>query len=149
MTRAELRDVLARLSPETRARVSATTLNALLDRTPVRRIARDTYAPYANKWEHEYARYLDVLGVVGEVTGWQYEPDTLVALGGTKYTPDFRVTYPDGATVYVEVKGHLRSRDAVRMREAAAVSPYPIVVLTKRGGCWTELRRYAPGRADE
>ena len=95
------------------------------------------WAPYASKWEMQYAAYLDLRKTVGQVKDWQYEPDTLVCAGGTKYTPDFRVTYPDDAREYHEVKGFWRTQDKVRMREAAVVSPLPIVLVSRRAGAWT------------
>lgn len=95
------------------------------------------WAPYASKWEMQYAAHLELQKIVGQIQDWQYEPDTLVCAGGTKYTPDFRVTYPDGAHEYREVKGLWRKQDRVRMREAAAVSPYAIALVSKRDGAWT------------
>lgn len=146
MTRAEVRELLARLSPDARQRVSAATIAAVHAEADKAQL-RVSYAPYASKWEREYAERLAVLTLVGEVTAWNYEPCTLTALGGTRYTPDFGVRFPDGREEFHEVKGYLRSRDAVRMRECRAVSPLPIVVMTKRNGVWVEVRRYAPGNS--
>lgn len=145
MTRAEARDLLARLSPDTRARVSAATIAAVHE-VATRRVSRQTWAQYDSKWEMEMAYRLEVLQLVGEVTAWEHHPAPLIALGGTKYTPDFLVTRADGQQ-YVEVKGYARSRDLVRMREAAAVSTLPIVVMSKRKGVWCEVRRYPAGKA--
>ena len=143
MTRAEIRDMLAKLSPATRARVSATTLAALLA-PPANAPQSRQVAPYASKWEKEYSDRLRTLQLVGDVILFDYEPITLLAHGGTRYTPDFLVRFADGREEYHEVKGYLRPRDAVRMRECAAVSRLPILVFSKRKGAWTEVRRYLP-----
>lgn len=144
MTRAELREVLARLSPDARARVSATTMAALHEATAFHVAPRRSWAPYASKWEADYAQRLEVLRLVGEIVSAEYEPHALVATGGTKYTPDFLVTFPDGRREYHEVKGHTRSRDAVRMRECVAGSAYPVHVMSKRDGAWRVVRTYHP-----
>lgn len=103
------------------------------------------WAPYASKWEMQYAAHLELQVSVKLVTGWEYEPDTLVCAGGTKYTPDFKVTLSSGAIEYHEVKGFWRTQDRVRMREAAAVSPYPIVLVSRKRGAWT-LKTVYEGR---
>lgn len=105
------------------------------------------WAPYASKWEASYAAHLDVLVALGQVTLWQYEPDTLVCAGGTKYTPDFRVEYSDGREEYHEVKGYFRPQDRVRVREALAVSTFPVVLVSRKGGAWTYKAMPATGGA--
>lgn len=98
------------------------------------------YAPYHSKWEQQYAAHLDLLKTIHLVAEWHYEPDTLVCAGGTKYTPDFRVHMAAGPVEYHEVKGYFRSRDRVRVREARAVSPYPIVLVSRAKGAWVYKR---------
>lgn len=106
---------------------------------PSRRVRE--WAPYCSKWELQYAAHLDFRVLAGHVVSWLYQPDTLVCAGGTKYRPDFRVRLPHGEE-YHEVKGFFRAQDKVRMREAAVVSPLPIVLVTKKGGAW----HYTPFR---
>lgn len=109
------------------------------------------WAPYASKWEAAYAAHLDLLvrmsvhPQLGSVVSWAYEPDTLVCAGGTKYTPDFRVTFPGRREEYHEVKGFFRPQDRVRVREALAVSTLPIVLVSRKRGQWV----YKPFRQDQ
>ncbi len=133
------REALSRLAPDTAAQLEREGMPA----APTSKLR--PWAPYASKWEAEYAHRLAMLHASGAITGWAYETETLRAKGGTKYTPDFWVSFPDGREEYHEVKGHLRSRDAVRMRECAAVSPLPVLVVSKRRGAWAVVRTY-PGR---
>lgn len=106
------------------------------------------WAPYASKWEASYAAHLDLLvrmslqPVLGSVVSWAYEPDVLVCAGGTKYTPDFRVSFRDRPDEYHEVKGYFRPQDRVRVREALAVSPLDVVLVTRKSGRW-EYKRLA------
>ena len=102
------------------------------------------WAPYASKWEASYAAHLDHLKQLGQVTDWAYEPDTLVCAGGTKYTPDFRVELASGVTEYHEVKGFFRTQDRVRVREALAVSPFDVILVSRANGSWTYKRLARP-----
>lgn len=137
----------ARLSPANRARFDAENrLNFRLLKPSMAPARTATNDPYRNKWERRYAALLELKRLAGEILAWEYEPDTLVAAGGTKYTPDFKVTRLDGSQVYHEVKGYTRSRDAVRMRECAAVSPLLILVVTLKQGAWVVARIYPAGR---
>lgn len=100
-----------------------------------------TWAPYASKWEHAYAGHLDYLLQLGIITGWAYEPDTIVCAGGTKYTPDFRVSFPQNRPdEYHEVKGFFRTQDRVRVREALAVSACDVILVSRAKGNWTYKR---------
>lgn len=109
------------------------------DVPPTKRTARP-YAPYRSKWEQLYAAHLDTLKMLGRVTSYAYEPDTLVCAGGTKYRPDFRVVASDGSEAYHEVKGYFRPQDKVRVREALAVSPLDVILVTRERGAWTYHR---------
>jgi hypothetical protein len=150
VTRKELQELYGRLSPAARARFDADNASSFRLALPAFEPLRTpTHAPYRNKWERQYAALLDLQLASGMIAEWLYESDVLVAAGGTKYKPDFRVTYTTGLVEYHEVKGYTRSRDAVRMRECAAVSPHPIVVLTLKHGAWTAVRRYPAGKAEQ
>lgn len=99
------------------------------------------WAPYASKWEASYAAHLDHLKQLGVVRDWAYEPDTLVCAGGTKYTPDFRVRFPGTRDdEYHEVKGFFRPQDRVRVREALAVSPLDVILVSRKDGSWAYKR---------
>lgn len=156
MTKDELRAIYDRMSSGLRKRVSAETIAVIHDQyvgtTPGPSLRNrggaievlNPYAPYKNKWEMRYAERLEVLKLLGEVVESEYEPEPIIAAGGTKYTPDFKVTFAAGGIEYHEVKGHYRDRDKVRVRECAVASQYPIVLWSMKGGAWHVLRTYLP-----
>lgn len=93
--------------------------------------------PYRSRMERDYARWLDVQRACGKIADWSYEPDTLVIGIGAAYTPDFRITMPDGAIEYRETKGFKREAAMVRLRAAALQYPaFRFVLVTKRNGEW-------------
>lgn len=98
------------------------------------------WAPYRSKWELQYAAYLDELQMLDIITAWAYEPDVIVCAGGTRYTPDFLVTYSPDRQEYHEVKGYFRPQDRVRVREARPASAHPIVLVSRAKGVWTYAR---------
>jgi len=60
-------------------------------------------------WEANWAAYLDWLLSLGEIKGWEYEPEefefTEIKRGTRFYKPDFRVVNGDGSVEYHEIKG--------------------------------------------
>jgi hypothetical protein len=89
---------------------------------------------WRSSWEANYARYLNWLTAQHQITQWEYEPQRFVFSGETRgpisYTPDFRVTYPDGRVAFHEVKGWMdrgsKSR-ITRMRKHYPKIPLEIV----------------------
>lgn len=148
LTPDEVRAIVAKQSPATRARQGADVAAIVGGKLPkaekVKKV--NLIAPYRSKWEWEYAQRLDVLKRAGVVIDFLYERDTLVANGGTKYTPDFWVHYNSNrGEEYHEVKGREWPQDKVRMRECAAVSPFPILLWKKERGEWVQTRMYKAG----
>jgi len=88
---------------------------------------------FRSSWESNYARYLRFLEGQGKITGWAYEAETFVftgVTGGTgRYTPDFRVGYPDGHHEWHEVKGWMDAKSRVRLARMKAFFPDERVVL--------------------
>lgn len=81
------------------------------------------------------ARWLNHRIALGEVTCWEFEPHTFVfsgiSRGSVCYTPDFKITYPDGSVEWLEVKGWERSRDRTKWKRMA--SHYPSIKLVIMG----------------
>lgn len=88
-----------------------------------------------SRWEANYCRILNWRVAQGELRKWEYESKTFVFSGVTRgcvcYTPDFCLTYADGRTEYVEVKGRELSRDRTKWKRMAKF--YPNVKLTVIG----------------
>lgn len=82
---------------------------------------------FRSSWEANYARYLNHLVTLGEITRWEFEPQSFtfsgVSRGVVYYLPDFRVTFPDGSVEYREVKGYETSKDRTK---------------------WTRMRKHYP-----
>lgn len=69
---------------------------------------------YRSAWEANYARYLEMKRLNGEIASWCHEPETFwfpeVKSGVRTYLPDFLVTENDGSVSYHEVKGWMDER---------------------------------------
>src|SRR3990172_3351700 len=88
-------------------------------------------------WEANTARYLAWLQKHGKVAAWAYEPDIFrfegVKRNPISYTPDFKVTYPDGRWEYWEVKGWFNSESRSKLARMAKFFPtVPIKVIDKQ-----------------
>ena len=102
-----------------------------------RRATRVMLGGFRSKLERDYRDHLRLLQLGGAVTAWAYEPETFVCAGGTRYTPDFIVWWANPNRVEViEVKGHWWAKDRVRMREAAPVIGWPLIVVRRVHGQW-------------
>lgn len=78
---------------------------------------------FRSKLEARYADYLNLIKAAGEITNWEYEPDRLELAHRTTYTPDFKLTYPDGHIEYHETKGYKRSTGEAKLKIAARLFP--------------------------
>lgn len=66
---------------------------------------------FKSSYEATVAKYLDEIGA-----SWEYEPEKFpYTLPVSYYTPDFKVTYKDGTTEYLEVKGFFDPAARVKM----------------------------------
>ena len=79
-------------------------------------------------WEANYARYLKWRKEVGDIAGWEYEPDTFwfsewYKRGTLSYLPDFKVTFLDGRIEYHEVKGFLTPKAKTQLKRMAKRYP--------------------------
>jgi hypothetical protein len=88
---------------------------------------------FRSSWEANYARYLRHLEQEGVIADWDYEPDTFhfggSSFGPQIYTPDFKVTAPDGAIAYHEVKGWLDRGSRARLARMRRCFPEVTLVL--------------------
>lgn len=81
---------------------------------------------YRSAWEANYARYLNFLKARGEITAWQYEPDTFwfheIKRGVRSYLPDFKIFEGDRHH-YVEVKGWMDQKSKTKLARMAKYYP--------------------------
>lgn len=86
-----------------------------------------------SSWEANYARYLNWLIAQGQISKWEYEPETFefhkITKGNKFYTPDFRITNIDGSIEYHEVKGWLDNDSKVKLNRFARYYPDIKLVL--------------------
>ena len=78
------------------------------------------------KWEADFTRYLKYPLEHGTISAWSYEEDTFqfpVKRGTSFYTPDFRITNPDGSIEYYEVKGYMDAKSATQLKRMAKYYP--------------------------
>jgi len=82
---------------------------------------------YRSRWEANYARYLEWLKALGEIKGWEHEPETFwfegVKRGTVSYLPDFRVTEKNGDIEYHEVKGWMDDRSKTKLKRMKKYHP--------------------------
>jgi len=86
-----------------------------------------------SSWEANYARYLIWLEGIGEIAGWEYEPDMFefdkIKRGTRFYTPDFKITNKDGSIEYHEVKGWMDKQSATKLKRMAKYYPEVKLIL--------------------
>lgn len=92
---------------------------------------------YRSRWEANYGRYLEWLKTLGEIKGWEHEPNTFwfkgVKRGSVSYLPDFKVTNNDESTEYHEVKGWMDKRSKTKIKRMAKYHPdVKLVVIDKK-----------------
>jgi hypothetical protein len=107
---------------------------------------------FRSAWEANYARYLNLRIKLGEITRWQYEPETFwflpIKRGVRSYKPDFKV-WPagPGEPYYIELKGHMDKRSATKLKRMRIYYPDVKVVLVNEDeyrGIARSVRRMIP-----
>ncbi|NUP13793.1 MAG: hypothetical protein HOW73_47765 [Polyangiaceae bacterium] len=92
---------------------------------------------FRSAWEANYARYLNLLKRQNGIVRWEYEAHTFVfekiSRGNRTYTPDFKVTYPDGHIEWHEVKGWMDQPSKTRLARMARYFPTEKVVVIGAG----------------
>jgi hypothetical protein len=98
-----------------------------------------------NATELEYARlFLEPRRLMGEIVRYEYEPDTLALSerlpkkNRCSFTPDWKVTFPDGAVEYHEVKGFMEADAYIKLKWAIERHPQFVFILAtrQRKGRW-------------
>lgn len=88
---------------------------------------------FRSSWEANWARYLNWLISIGEISKWEYEPDTYefieIKKGTRFYTPDFKITNKDGAIEYQEIKGYMDDRSRIKLNRMSRYYPNIKVVV--------------------
>lgn len=86
-------------------------------------------------WEANYARYLNFLIRAKQIAAWEYEAETFefpVKRGTRFYTPDFKVTLPDGRIEYHEVKGWMHPKGKTALARMALHHPSVKIILIQQ-----------------
>ena len=96
---------------------------------------------YKSQLEAYYAAFLEQQTRDGVITGWKYEAVSLrlvdKKIGQVWYKPDFRIVFPGGYWVFVEVKGFMRPAARLRLLMAAEQFPeFSFRLVTRKGGVW-------------
>lgn len=92
---------------------------------------------FRSAWEANYARFLTWMKERGLIQSWEYESHTFwfekIRRGVRSYTPDFRVTRPDGTVYFVEVKGWMDAKSKTKIKRMRIYHPSVelIVVASK------------------
>jgi hypothetical protein len=98
-----------------------------------------------NATELEYARtFLEPRRLLGEIVRYEYEPDTLwlserlPKRRRCTFTPDWKVSLPNGWHEYHECKGFMEPDAAIKLKWAAEKFPDVLFVLAMRArkGRW-------------
>lgn len=88
---------------------------------------------FRSGWEANYARYLNWLVDLGEIVGWEYEPDVFefegIKRGTTFYVPDFKITNPDKTIEYHEIKGWMDKRSRTKLNRMKKYHPDVRLIL--------------------
>jgi hypothetical protein len=74
-----------------------------------------------NRTEARFANHLEVQRILGQITAWEFEVDTLRLAPDMTYTPDFKVFDGDNPIRYYDVKGRHTWEDSIIKGKAAAV----------------------------
>lgn len=95
-----------------------------------------------NKLESAYAQVLEFRKRAGEVLWYAYESMNLRLADKTFWKPDFLVLMADGSLEIHECKGHFEDHARVRVKVAAELYPFKILVIRavpkKDGGGFSE-----------
>lgn len=95
-----------------------------------------------NGLERAFSEALTLRVNAGELLWWKFEGITLKLATDTRLTPDFAAQLPTGEVVLYETKGFMRDDANVKLKVAAALFPFRIIVVKKRakkdGGGFTE-----------
>lgn len=88
---------------------------------------------FRSRWEANMARFFKDLVKNGTLKSWEFEPDTFwfekIRRGCRSYTPDFKITWPDGRTEYWEIKGWMDPKSKTKLKRMKKYYPDVKIVL--------------------
>ena len=91
---------------------------------------------YKNKWEREYASYLDQLKHLHQINWWAYEPWTFRLADNTHIKPDFVIAYPDCIEIH-DTKGFKRPQWWAKFKILKDICPiFKYATVKKISGEW-------------
>jgi hypothetical protein len=103
-------------------------------------------------WEKNYGLYLQWLLDKGEISAWDYEPETFwfggIKRGVASYLPDFKVTENSGKHVWHEVKGHMDARSKTKLKRMKRYYPHEKVIVIGAKEYYTlksQVKNLVPG----
>lgn len=103
---------------------------------------------YRSRWEANYARFLEMLKVKGQISDWHHEKDVFwfegIKRGVMSYLPDFRVINNNGSVEYHEVKGWEDARSKTIFKRMAKYHPNVKLVVV-RAPEYNELKKKLSG----
>ncbi len=95
-----------------------------------------------NKLESDFCQTLEDRKRAGEIVWYAYEAINLRLADRTFWKPDFLAMLADGTLVIYECKGFMEGHALVRIKVAAEMYPFPIIIVKaipkKQGGGWKE-----------
>jgi hypothetical protein len=86
-----------------------------------------------NKTEAAYSKVLDALVVAGDVHRYWFESVSFSIGTDCRYVPDFLVQLTSGELEVHEVKGFMREDARVKLRAFAAMYPFRLYVVRRKG----------------
>lgn len=93
-----------------------------------------------NQTERDYASYLELLRVSGDISWYKFEALKLRLADNTFYTPDFMVMLGNAEMQCHEVKGFWTDDARVKIKVAADMYPFRFYAIKKQpkkaGGGW-------------
>lgn len=106
---------------------------------------------FRSKWEANYARYLEWLRSLGEISSWEHEPKTFwfegIKRGVRSYLPDFLIIENDGSESYHEVKGWMDDRSKTKIKRMAKYHP-TVRLIVIDGKSYREISKKVGGMID-
>jgi hypothetical protein len=99
---------------------------------------------FRSAWEANVGLIFDLWVDKGILSSWEYEPTVYnfsewygsrEKPGPLTYTPDMKLIFADGHTVYVEVKGYGKGVDRTKIRRYRKhYGTYPLIIVTDDKG---------------
>lgn len=93
-------------------------------------VAASKFAPYANKWEYNFANYLDLQQKAKEIRSWKYAGLTFTTAYRQYHRIDFIIGHNDYSVEIAQVKGYHKNLRAGIKGLKWAAQLYPMFTWT-------------------